>query len=126
MRSGQRQRTLAESRRALDRGCVVWLSVDNDWGEVDCHAVLVYGQRRNAFDVYSPEISGSCLQQYRPRQLDSVWLRSEGMTAVWRDVDAATSSAGLEVVLVCTSIRGRDWRVDHGRSSSSFEGETTH
>jgi hypothetical protein len=25
-----------------------------------------------------------CLQQYRRRRLDRVWLRSEGMTAVWR------------------------------------------
>ncbi|PZS40461.1 MAG: hypothetical protein DLM62_02795 [Pseudonocardiales bacterium] len=79
-----RQPTLVDIRRALDRGCVVWLSVDNDWGEVDCHAVLVYGQRSNVFDVYSPEISGSCLQQYRRRALDRMWLRSEGMTTVWR------------------------------------------
>ncbi len=42
-----RQPTLADIHGALDRGCVVWLSVDNDWGEVDCHAVLVYGQRGN-------------------------------------------------------------------------------
>jgi hypothetical protein len=79
-----RQPTLTDIRSALDRGCVVWLSVDNDWGEVDCHAVLVYGLRGNMFDVYSPEVSGSCLQQYRRRQLDRVWLRTEGMTAVWR------------------------------------------
>lgn len=79
-----RQPTLPDIGRALDRGCVVWLSVDNDWGEVDCHAVLVYGQRGNVFDVYSPEVSDTCLQQYRRRELDRVWLRSEGMTAVWR------------------------------------------
>ncbi|MDQ5856578.1 MAG: hypothetical protein M3302_09815, partial [Actinomycetota bacterium] len=62
---------------------LVWISVDNDWDDVDCHAVLVYGQRGNVFDVYSPEISGSCLQQYRRRRLDRVWLRSEGITTVW-------------------------------------------
>jgi hypothetical protein len=84
MRTEHRQPTLADIRGALDRGRLVWLSVDNDWGEVDCHAVLVYGQRGNVFDVYSPEISRSCLQQYRCRRLDRAWLRSEGMTAVWR------------------------------------------
>jgi hypothetical protein len=84
MLAEHRQPTLADIRGALDRGCVVWLSVDNEWGTVDCHAVLVYGQRGNVFDVYSPEVSGSCLQQYRRRQLDRIWLRSEGMTAVWR------------------------------------------
>jgi hypothetical protein len=46
--------------------------------------VLVYGQRGNVFDVYSPEIADNCLQQYRRGDLDRVWLRSEGMTAVWR------------------------------------------
>jgi hypothetical protein len=85
MLSDHRQPTLADIRCALDRGCVVWLSVDNDWGEVDCHAVLVYGQRGHVFDVYSPEVSGSCLQHYHCRQLDRMWLRSEGMTAVWHD-----------------------------------------
>lgn len=79
-----RQPTLADICHALDRGCIVWLSVDNDGGEVDCHAVLVYGQRGNVFDVYSPEIADNCLQQYRRGDLDRVWLRSEGMTAVWR------------------------------------------
>ncbi len=84
MRTEHRQPTLADIRGALDRGRLVWVSVDNDWGKVDCHAVLVYGQRGNVFDVYSPENSRSCLQQYRRRRLDRVWLRSEGMTAVWR------------------------------------------
>ncbi len=79
-----RQPTLTDISRALNRGCVVWLSVDNDWGEVDCHAVLVYGQRGNVFDVYSPEVAGNCLQQYRRWELDRAWLRSEGMTAVRR------------------------------------------
>ncbi|MGH3964467.1 MAG: hypothetical protein ACRDRY_14615 [Pseudonocardiaceae bacterium] len=79
-----RQPTLADIRGALDRGHLVWISVDNDLGKVDCHAVLVYRQRGDVFDVYSPEISRSCLQQYRRRRLDRAWLRSEGMTAVWR------------------------------------------
>jgi len=79
-----RQPTLSDICRALDRCCVVWLSVDNYWGEVDCHAVLVYAQRGNVFDVYSPEGADNCLQQYRRRELDRMWLRSEGMTAVWR------------------------------------------
>lgn len=83
MRTEHRQPTLTDLRGALDRGRVVWVSVDNDWGQVDCHAVLVYGQRGNVFDVYSPEVSRSCLQQYRRARLDRVWLRSEGMTAVW-------------------------------------------
>jgi hypothetical protein len=82
MRTEHRQPTLADIYTALDRGRLVWVSVDNNWGEVDCHAVLVYGQRGNRFDVYSPEVSGNCLQQYRRRRLDGVWLRSEGMTAV--------------------------------------------
>lgn len=84
IRTENRQPTLADIRGALDHGCLVWISVDNDWGKVDCHAVLVYGQRGNVFDVYSPEVSGNCLQQYRRQRLDRVWLRSEGMTAVWR------------------------------------------
>lgn len=84
MRTERRQPTLADIRSALDSGRPVWISVDNDWGEVDCHAVLVYGQRGIVFDVYSPEVSGNCLQQYRRRQLDRMWLRSEGMTAVAR------------------------------------------
>jgi hypothetical protein len=84
MRTEHRQPTLADIRSALDRGGLVWASVDNDGGQVDCHAVLVYGQRGNVFDVYSPEVSRSCLQQYRRRRLDRIWLRSEGMTAVWR------------------------------------------
>jgi hypothetical protein len=84
MRTEHRAPTLADLRGALDRGGLVWISVDNDWGEADCHAVLVYGHQSNVFDVYSPEISRSCLQQYRGRRLDKVWLRSEGMTAVWR------------------------------------------
>jgi hypothetical protein len=83
MRTEHRAPTLADIRGALDRGHLVWISVDNDWDDVDCHAVLVYGQRGNVFDVYSPEISGSCLQQYRRRRLDRVWLRSEGITTVW-------------------------------------------
>ncbi|HEY6423853.1 MAG TPA: hypothetical protein VIY28_11510 [Pseudonocardiaceae bacterium] len=85
MRTEHRQPTLADIGDALERGRLVWISVDNDWGEVDCHAVLVYGQRGTVFDVYSPEVSGSCLQQYRRRRLDRVWLRSEGMTVVWRN-----------------------------------------
>jgi hypothetical protein len=84
MRTEHRQPTLADIRGALDRGRLVWISVDNDWGQVDSHAVLIYGQRGNVFDVYSPELSRSCLQQYRRRQLDRVWLRNEGMTTVWR------------------------------------------
>jgi hypothetical protein len=84
LRTEHRQPTLADICGALNRGCLVWVSVDNNWGKVDCHAVLVYGQRGNVFDVYSPEVSRSCLQQYHRRRLDRVWLRSEGMTAVWR------------------------------------------
>jgi hypothetical protein len=84
MRTEHRQPTLADIRDALDRGRLVWVSVDNDWGEVDCHAVLIYGQRGNVFDVYSPEVSRRCLRQYHRRQLDRVWLPSEGITAVWR------------------------------------------
>lgn len=83
MRTEHRQPSLADITSALDRDCIVWISVDNDWGEVDCHAVLVYGQRGNVFDVYSPELSRSCLQQYRRRRLNRVWLRTEGLTAVW-------------------------------------------
>ncbi|MDQ4010825.1 MAG: hypothetical protein M3228_09045 [Actinomycetota bacterium] len=84
MRTEHRAPTLADLRDALDRGGLVWISIDNDWGEVDCHAVLIYGHRSNVFDVYSPEVSRSCLQQYHRRRLDREWLRSEGMTAVWR------------------------------------------
>ncbi len=84
MRTEHRQPTLADIRGVLDRGGLVWTSVDNDWGQVDCHAVLVHGRRGNVFDIYSPEVSRDCLQQYRRRHLDKVWLRSEGMTAVWR------------------------------------------
>lgn len=84
MRTEHREPTLADIRSALDSGRVVWISLDNGWGEVGCHAVLVYGRRGNVFDVYSPQVSGSCLQQYRRRRLDRVWLRSEGMTAVGR------------------------------------------
>lgn len=83
MRTEHRVPTLADIRGALDRGHLVWISVDNDWDDVDCHAVLVYGQRGNVFNVYSPEISRSCLQQYRGRRLDRMWLRSEGITTVW-------------------------------------------
>ncbi|MGH3771032.1 MAG: hypothetical protein ACRDRW_06510 [Pseudonocardiaceae bacterium] len=83
LRTEHRQPTLADIRDALDRGRLVWVSLDNDRGEVDCHAVLVYGRRGDVFDVYSPEVSGSCLQRYRRRQLDRVWLRGEGMTVVW-------------------------------------------
>ncbi len=83
MRSEHRAPTLADIRGGLERGRLVWISVDNDWAEVDCHAVLVYGQRGNVFDIYSPEISRSCLQQHHRRQLEEVWLRSEGFTAVW-------------------------------------------
>jgi hypothetical protein len=82
MRTEHREPTLGDITSALDRGCLVWISVDNDWGEVDCHAVLLYGQRGNIFDVYSPELSRSCLQHYRRRRLDRVWLRTEGMTTV--------------------------------------------
>ena len=85
MRTEHRQPTFADIRVALDRGHLVWISVDNDWGEVDSHALLVYGQRGDVFDVYSPEVFRSCLRQYRHRRLDRMWLRSEGMTAVWRD-----------------------------------------
>jgi hypothetical protein len=84
MRAEHRQPTLTDVHAALDRDRLVWVSVDDGGGEVDCHAILVYGQRGDVFDVYSPETSGSCLQQYRRRRLDKVWLRSEGMTVVWR------------------------------------------
>ncbi|HET9254846.1 MAG TPA: hypothetical protein VFO16_06540 [Pseudonocardiaceae bacterium] len=84
MRTEYRQPTLADIRGALDKGRLAWISVDNDRGEVDSHAVLVYGLRGNVFDVYSPEVSGSCLRRYRLTRLNKVWLRSEGMTAVWR------------------------------------------
>ncbi|MGB6165607.1 MAG: hypothetical protein WCF33_23645 [Pseudonocardiaceae bacterium] len=84
MRTEHRQPTLTDIRDALDRSRLVWVSVDNDWGEVGCHAVLVYGQRGTVFDVYSPEVSRHCLRQHRRRQWDKVWLPSEGITAVWR------------------------------------------
>lgn len=84
MRTEHRHPTLADIHSALYRGRLVWVSIDNDRDEVDCHAVLVYGQRGNVFDVYSPELSEGCLQQYHRRKLDRMWLRSEGMTAVWR------------------------------------------
>ena len=84
MRTEHRQPTLADIHGALDLGQLVWISVDNGRGEVDCHAVLVYGRRGNVFDVYSPEISRRCLQRYRRRRLDRVWLRSEGMTVITR------------------------------------------
>jgi hypothetical protein len=95
-----RQPTLADICGALEHGRLVWLSIDNDCGEVDCHAVLVYGQRGNVFDVYSPELSQDCLQQYHRRRLDRMWLRSEGMTAVWRrelghGAEAATTQSGV-------------------------------
>ncbi|MGH8574221.1 MAG: hypothetical protein ACREX8_16840 [Gammaproteobacteria bacterium] len=98
MRTEHREPTLADIRGALACGGVVWVSVDNGWSEVDCHAVLVHGWRGNVLDVYSPEVLGSCLQRYRRRRLDRVWLRSEGMTAV-RSVGpsggaGAPSSAG--------------------------------
>ncbi|HZS21280.1 MAG TPA: hypothetical protein VFA63_09855 [Pseudonocardiaceae bacterium] len=84
MRAEYRQPTLADISDALDRGCLVWISIDNGWGEVDCHAVLVYGQRGNTFDVYSPEVSRCGLRQYPRRRLDRIWLRTEGMTTVRR------------------------------------------
>jgi hypothetical protein len=96
MRTEHRQPTLADIRSALDCDRLVWVSLDNDWGEVDCHAVLVYGQRGNVFDVYSPEASRSCLQQYRRRRLDRVWLRSEGMTTVWRQRGPLRSGGGAQ------------------------------
>ncbi len=83
MRTEHREPTLADIRDALDCGRLVWISLDNGWGEVGCHAVLVYSRWGNVFDVYSPENSGSCLKRYRRRRLDRLWLRSEGMTAVW-------------------------------------------
>lgn len=85
MRTEHRQPTLADIRGALDRNRLVWVSLDNDRGELDCHAVLVYGQRGTVFEVYSPEVSGSCLQRYRRGRLDRAWLRKEGMTTLWRD-----------------------------------------
>lgn len=84
MRTEYRQPTLADIHTALDHGQLVMISIDNHGGTVGCHAVLVYGRRRDVFEVYSPEISRNCRQRYRERQLDQVWLRSEGMTAVWR------------------------------------------
>lgn len=98
MRTERRQPTLADIRSALDRGRLVWISVDNDWGKVDCHAVLVYGQRGNVFNLYSPEVSRSCLQQYHRRRLDRMWLRSEGMTAVWRDEPWSGGRAAMTTV----------------------------
>jgi hypothetical protein len=85
MRAEHRQPTLADITSALDRGRLVWISVDNGWGKVDCHAVLVHSRRGNVFDVYSPEVSGACRQQYHRRRLGREWLRSEGMTVVWRE-----------------------------------------
>jgi len=84
MRTEHRQPTLADIHDALDRGRLVWVSLDNDGGGVDCHAVLIYGQRGRVFDVYSPEVSGSCLQRYSRRRLSRRWLRSEGITVMWR------------------------------------------
>jgi hypothetical protein len=84
MRTEHREPTLSDISDALDLGRLVWASVDNAWGEVDCHAVLVYGHRGTVFDVYSPEVSRHCLQRYHRRRLDRIWLRSEGITAVWR------------------------------------------
>ena len=52
-----RQPTLADIRGALDRGRLVWVSADNDWDQVDCHAVLVYGQRGTVFDVYRDTVA---------------------------------------------------------------------
>lgn len=84
MRTEHRQPTLSDLCEALDHGGLAWISIDNDWGDIDCHAVLVYARRGNVFDVYSPEISRSCLRRYRRSRLRRVWLRSEGMTVVWR------------------------------------------
>lgn len=80
MLTEHRQPTLDDISGALNRGHLVWVSVDNGWGEVDAHAVLIYGQRGAVFDVYSPEVSRRCLRQYRRQQLDKVWLPSEGIT----------------------------------------------
>ncbi|HJT02646.1 MAG TPA: hypothetical protein VJ757_03315, partial [Pseudonocardiaceae bacterium] len=95
MHTEHRRPTLADITSAVDRGCLVWISADNGWGDVDCHAVLVYGRRANMFDVYSPELSRSCLQQYRRRRLNRMWLPTEGMTAVWRDGASARQSTIL-------------------------------
>ncbi len=83
MRTEHREPTLADISGAVARGRLAWISVDNDWGEVDSHAVLVYGQRGDVFDLYSPEVSRRCLQRYRGKRLDRMWLRSEGMTVMW-------------------------------------------
>ena len=83
MRTEYREPALADILTVLDRGGVAWISIDNYRGEVACHAVLVYARKRNVFRVYSPELSGNCLRRYRRRRLERVWLRSEGMTAVW-------------------------------------------
>lgn len=88
VRTEHREPTLADLRDALDCGRLVWISVDNGWDGVGCHAVLVHGRQGTGFDVYSPEVSGSCLRRYRGRRLSRMWLRSEGMTAVWRTEDA--------------------------------------
>ncbi len=96
MRTEHREPTLADLCDALDRGRLLWISVDNDRGELDCHAVLVYGRRGNTFDVYSPEVSRSGLQQYHRRRLNRVWLRSEGMTAVWRHEPAHGAEIAID------------------------------
>jgi hypothetical protein len=82
MRAEYRQPTVADITWALDRGGLVWISIDNGRGEVDCHAVLIYGRHGNTFEIYSPETSRSCLQQHRGRRLEKMWLRTEGMTVI--------------------------------------------
>jgi hypothetical protein len=107
MRTEHRQPTLADLCGSLDRGRLAWISLDNGWGTVDCHAVLVYGHRGTVFDVYSPELSRSGLQQYHRRQLERVWLRSEGITAVWRAARVnRTPSSSSELCRISSTSRG--------------------
>lgn len=83
LRTEHRQPTLVDLHAALGFGRLVWLSVDNASAGVDCHAVLVQRRHLGGFSVYSPENSGNCLRWYRPSRMGRVWLRTEGMTAVW-------------------------------------------
>lgn len=107
MRTEHRQPTLADLHGALDRNRLVWLSLDNAWGTVDCHAVLVYGRRGTVFDVYSPELSRSGLQRYHRRQLERVWLSSEGVTAVWRRAPVkCTPLSSSELCRISNTSRG--------------------
>jgi len=107
MQAEHRQPTLADLYGSLDRDRLVWISLDNGWSTVDCHAVLVYGHRGTVFEVYSPEFSRSGLQQYHRRQLERVWLRSEGITAVWRRAGVnRTPASSSELCRIISTSRG--------------------